>query len=123
MDETADTVEANEAATATESAAIRVSRFDLGLWLAVCTASSVMIALVKWPTFLGVNSLPWLPVGHEYPWRVWWRARDQYLNTSHHTALYVTFGAALAIVFFGTALVCWLLLVHSNDDPGGAADS
>lgn len=123
MDETADTIEVNEAAATTESAVVRTSRFDLGLWLFVCLASSVMIALVKWPTFLGVNSLPWLHVGHEYPWRVWWRARDQYLNTSHHTSLYLLFGAALAIVFFGTALVCWLLLIHSTDEPDAAADS
>jgi hypothetical protein len=123
MDETANTIEVNEATTAAAASAVRVSRFDVGLWLVVCVSSSVMIALVKWPTFLGINSLPWLHVGHDYPWRVWWRARDQYLNTSHHLALYLVFGAALAIVFFGTALAGWLLLTHTNDEPGATADS
>jgi hypothetical protein len=122
MDETADSIEISDAATAAEASSVHLGRFGAALWLVACLASSIMLALIKWPTFLGVNSLPWLKVGHEYPWRVWWRARNQYVNTSHHLALYLVFGAALAVVFFGTALVCWLLLTHANEEPGGAAD-
>lgn len=123
MDETVDSIEVSEAATASEATNVHVGRFDVALWLFACLASSVMLALIKWPTFLGVNSLPWLKVGHEYPWRVWWRARNQYLNTSQHLALYLVFGAALAVVFSGTALACWLLLTHMNEEPSDAAGS
>ena len=95
----------------------RTSRADLALWFVVCMFSSLAISAVRWPTFLGINALPWLHQGNDYPWRVWWRARTQYVNASHHLPLYIVLGGALAIVFFGTACICWLLLTHSSDDP------
>ena len=95
----------------------RISRVDIAIWLIVSLISSVMIAAVRWPTFLGVSALPWLRDGRDYPWRIWWRARNQYVNTSRHVPLYFVMGGALALVFVGTGLICWLLLTHSSDDP------
>jgi hypothetical protein len=114
-------------ATAVEETAVplveaRSHRLEYALWLTVCIVSTAMVALVRWPTFLGVEALPWIRVGRDYPWRVWWRARDQYVNASRHTLLYLTLGGALAVVFIGTALVCLLLLLH-DDDETASADS
>jgi len=95
----------------------RTSRVDISIWLAGCLMSSLMIAVVRWPTFLGIVSLPWLRTGHDFPWRIWWRARNQFVNSSRHVPLYFVMGGALAIVFIGTGLICWLLLTHSSDDP------
>lgn len=123
MDETANTIEQPAIARADETTAVQSRRIEIAIWLAVCVVSSALISVVRWPTMLGVQALPWFQNGHEYPWRVWWRARDQYLNTSRHTLLYLTFGAALVLVFLGTALVCWLLLINSQDEPRAATDS
>jgi hypothetical protein len=114
---------AEQPTVATEQVASRLSRADLILWLAVCLLSSVAISAVRWPTFLGINALPWLHQGNDYPWRVWWRARTQYVNTSHHLTLYIVMGGALAIIFAGTAVICWLLLTHSSDDPSDPIES
>ncbi len=92
-------------------------RADLILWMVVCAAVSLSISALKWPTFLGISALPWLHQGNDYPWRVWWRARTQYVNASYHFPLYLIMGSALAIVFIGTAMVCWLVLTHTSDDP------
>jgi hypothetical protein len=104
-------------AIAAEPVANRALRSDLIIWLAVSSISSIAISAVRWPTFLGINALPWLHQGNDYPWRVWWKARTQYVNTSHHLTLYLVMGGALAIIFLGTAVICWLLLTHSSDDP------
>ena len=95
----------------------RVSRFDLILWVVVSLIVSGSISVVRWPTYLGISALPWLHKGIEYPWRVWWRARTQYVNAGRHLPLYLVMGGALAIVFIGTTMICWLLLTHSSDDP------
>src|SRR6478672_84657 len=114
---------AEQPSVAAEHAASRVSRADLILWISVSLISSIAISAVRWPTFLGINALPWLHQGNDYPWRVWWRARTQYVNTSHHLPLYVVMGGALAIIFLGTAVICWLLLTHSSDDSSAPIES
>lgn len=123
MDETAeiDAIAVEEQAVPLVHA--RSHRLEYALWLTVCMVSTTLISVVRWPTFLGVEALPWIRVGHDYPWHVWWRARDQYVNAGRHTLLYLTLGGALAVVFIGTALVCLLLLLHDNDDETAAADS
>ncbi len=117
MEELTVPAEGVSAEAAAETRANRVSRLDLGIWLAMSTIVSLSISVVRWPTFLGINALPWLHQGNDYPWRVWWRARTQYVNASHHLPLYIVMGSALAIIFTGTAMICWLLLTHSSDDP------
>ena len=114
---------AQEQPIAAEQVAARASRADLILWVAVSLIGSIAISAVRWPTFLGINALPWLHQGNDYPWRVWWKARTQYVNTSHHFPLYVVMGGAMAIVFLGTAVICWLLLTHTSDDPSAPTES
>lgn len=101
----------------------RVRRADAVFWFAMVLLSSVVISAVRVPTYLGVSALPWHQEGREYPWRVWWRARQLYVNASHPVLLYLVLGAALAVVFGGTALVCWLLLTHASDDRAETAAS
>jgi len=117
MDENFDRTAIENPGPVVQPAAGRGSRVDLIIWIVASLIVSLSISVVRWPTFLGINALPWLHKGNDYPWRVWWRARTQYVNSSRHLPLYLVMGSALAIVFIGTAMICWLLLTHSSDDP------
>jgi hypothetical protein len=117
MEETTDPTATEQPSDGVPFIERRTSGVDLAIFLFTCVIASLLIAVVRWTTFLGVSALPWLHQGHDFPWRVWWRARTRYVNANHHLPLYLVMGGALAIVFVGTGLICWLLLTHTDDDP------
>lgn len=92
------------------------------VWAAGVAAFVAFIVLGRVHTRLGVEAPVWDKHGREYVWRVWWRARHQFVSfgpESAVTAVYV----GLGLVFVALCIIAvWLALVpedrssHQEDD-------
>lgn len=63
------------------------------VWATTVLVAAALIALVRVPTYLGVEAPIYDKRGNEYLWRVWWRARDDFVDVSPSWLL----GAALLV--------------------------
>jgi hypothetical protein len=80
------------------------------IWLALVVAFIAWTFLAKVHTHLGVKAVEWDKNGREHVWRVWWRARDDIIDSDSsaciglYTILILAF-IALSMLALGVALV------------------
>lgn len=67
------------------------------VWGVTVLVAAGLIALVRVPTYLGVEAPTYDKRGNEYLWRVWWRARDDFVDVSPSWLLSLALLIALAV--------------------------
>jgi hypothetical protein len=90
------------------------------IWCGVIALVALAVTLIRVPTKLGVQvpetRIPGFDLtqanltSHEHVWRVWWRARDDFISI--HPQGVVTVALAVMLVVFATCVIClvWFAL-------------
>jgi hypothetical protein len=83
-------------------------------WALAVIGFLAFIVLAHVNTHLGVQAVPWDKSGHEYVWRVWWRARNDFIHSGPGWAFLLVY-FALALAFIGlSAVAFWIALVPDD---------
>lgn len=88
------------------------------LALVIVTAASIGAALVPIKTILGVEAPFWDKTGRDAIWRIWWRARDDFMPGDPPQGL-VTGALVILLALFvtGLLLAVWAALSPDPDNP------
>jgi hypothetical protein len=105
-----DTITPREAPDADASA----RRFRGFAWALGVIGFLAFVMLARINTYLGVQAVPWDKSGHEYVWRVWWRARNDIIQSGPGWVFLLAY-VALALAFIGlSAVAFWIALVPDD---------